>query len=180
MSLFATTVQTQMESFIPVYQHESIIATGNRFVGSKHAKTCVILALRHDKKVVLAHIDAMCLNSVQDMAERLPEYDEVHVACPKVSTNEYNVWAHVQQYLKPWVSCDVGHESCLAICPESGEVVREWGSEVTEETSEKWGRGMKMILTLEKSLPLRWFTFDGNTLTCEWELPRPVFTFGIK
>lgn len=177
MSSLTTTVQTQMKSFIPVYQHESIFATGDRFVGSKHAKTCVILALRHENKVVLAHIDAMCANSVHDMAKRLPEYDEVHVACPKVSTAEYNVWAHVKKDLKPGVDCHVGHESCLAICPESGEVVREWGSEVIEETSEKWGRQMKMILTLEKSLPLRWFTFDGNTLTCEWELPRPVFTF---
>lgn len=167
-----------MESFIPVYQHESMFATGNRFVGSMHAKTCVILALRHDKKVVLAHIDAMCINSVEDMTKRLPEYDEVHVACPKVAKNEYNLWTHVQKDLKPDILCDVGHESCLAICPESGEVVREWGSGVTEEASEKWSRQMKMMLTLEKFLPLRWFTFDGNTLKCEWELPRSVFNFG--
>jgi len=47
-----------------------MFATGNRFVGSMHAKTCVILALRDDKKVVLAHIDAMCINSVEDMTKR--------------------------------------------------------------------------------------------------------------
>jgi len=167
-----------MDSFIPVYQRESIFATGNRFVASEYAKTCVILALRHDNKVVLAHIDAMCTNAVNDMAKRLPEYDEVHVACPKVPATEYNVWKNIQTDLKQNIEWDVGHGSCLAICPESGEVVREWGSEVTEETSEKWSRQMKMILTLEKCTPLRWFSFDGNTLKCKWELPRSVFNFG--
>ena len=166
-----------MESFIPVYQREAILATTGQYVGSQHAKTCVILALRRDNKVVLAHIDAGSINAVRDMTAKLPDYNEVHVACPKVRACDYNVWEHVQQSLNRDIDWKVGHESSLAICPETGDVVRDWGDEVKEKTSDKKRRRLQMILTLEKETPLRWFTLDGEILKPEWTLPASVFTF---
>ena len=166
-----------MESFIPVYQREAILATTEQYVGSQHAKTCVILALRRDNKVVLAHIDAGSKNAVRDMTEKLPDYNEVHVACPEVRWHDYNVWEHIKQDLNSDIDWKVGHESSLAICPKTGDVVRDWGDEVKEKTSDKGRRRLQMILTLQKETPLRWFTLDGEGLKPEWTLPASVFTF---
>ena len=168
-----------MKSFIPVYQREAVLAKGERFVGSTGAKTCVILALRHNKSVVLAHIDAMCVNAVSDMISMLGKGSlEVHVASLQFPGGGYSVWKHVLKDLKRLtrtnLKINVGHGSCLAICPKTGEVVREWESDVDEETSEKNRRNLQFQLTIFKKTPLFWVIFDGNKLKSTQPLPNSV------
>tara|TARA_B110000879_G_C11128091_1_gene494769 strand:+ start:27 stop:551 length:525 start_codon:yes stop_codon:yes gene_type:complete len=171
-----------MDYFIPVYQREAILSSGHQWVGSEHAKTCVIMAFVHEKTVVLAHIDAMCTNAVQDMSDKLPNFTKVYVACPVVSASEYNVWKHIESELlksNPEIEIEIGHESSLAICPETGEVLRGFRN-ITEHSSDKSSRQLQIIFTLTKETPLRWFSLQGEKLTCEWKLPASVFTFSYN
>jgi hypothetical protein len=47
----------------------------------------------------------------------------------------------------------------LAICPETGEVLRGFRN-ITEHSSDKNSRQLQIIFTLTKETPLRWFSLQ--------------------